>query len=66
MPKLEDIKQMSVEELDKELAKCRHNLLKAKIQTHSDQSQKTHSLKDLRITIARLETVKKELTLSAK
>lgn len=66
MLKIEDIKQMSLEEIEKELTKNRHELLKSKIEVHSNQSQKTSRLKELRTDIARLETVKTELINKAK
>lgn len=58
---LEDIRQMDIEEIEKNLTKNRHDLLKAKIEIHSSQSQKTSMLKALRVTVARLQTVKNEL-----
>lgn len=66
MLKTEDIKQMSIEEIEKELTKNRHELLKSKIEVHSNQSQKTSRLKELRKDIARLETEKTKLNNQAK
>lgn len=57
---LEEIRQMSPEELASEIAKTQHELLKTRLQTQSGQSKETSRLKALRRTIARLNTVKKE------
>jgi ribosomal protein L29 len=56
---LEEIKNLAPAELDKEIAKNKHELLQTRIQVSSGQSKETSKLKQLRKLIARLETVKK-------
>lgn len=63
--KTADIKQMDIAELTKEIAKLKQELLKMKLQTGTAQSKETHKLKELRKTIARMQTVKNELSKSA-
>ena len=63
--KIADIKQMDLADLSKEIAKQKQELLKMKLQTGTAQSKETHKLKELRKLIARMQTVKKELSKSA-
>ena len=61
-----EIRQMDVAQLSKEITKEKQELLKMKLQTGSAQSKETHKLKDLRRHIARMQTIKNELSKSAK
>ena len=63
--KIIDIRQLSPTEISKEIAKNKHELLKMKLQTGISQSKETHKLRDLRKLIARLQTIKQELSKSA-
>ncbi len=62
--KIDEIRNMSVAELDKEISRNKHELLQLKIQTSSGQSKETSKLAQLRKLIAQMQTVKKELTKS--
>jgi len=64
MMTIEEIRKMSTTEIDKEIAKCKMDLLKIKLQTSSQNSKETHLLKQLRQYIARLSTVKTATKLS--
>ncbi len=65
MMTLDEIRNISAAELEKEIASKKQELLKLKIQTGSGQSKETGKISELRKTIARMQTVKKELTKSA-
>lgn len=62
---LEEILQLSPEELNKETAKLEQELLKTKLLTHAGQSKETSQLKQLRKTIARMKTRQTELSKKA-
>jgi ribosomal protein L29 len=63
--KIDEIRNMSVTELEKEISRNKHELLQLKIQTSSGQSKETSKISQLRKLIARMQTVKNELTKSA-
>jgi len=64
MMTIAEIRKMSKPEIDKEIAKCKMDLLKIKLQTSSQNSKETHLLKQLRQFIARLSTVNNEAKIS--
>jgi len=66
MMTIAEIRQMDAGQLAKEITKEKQELLKLKLQTSAAQSKETHKLKELRRHIARMQTVKTELTKSAK
>lgn len=55
-----EMRKMSLTEIDKEIAKCKMDLLKMKLQTTAQNSKETHILKELRQHVAKLQTVKNE------
>lgn len=61
-----EIRQMDREQLTKEIAKQKQEYHKLKLQTGSAQSKETHKLKEIRRHIARMQTIKDELSKSAK
>ena len=63
---LEEIRQMDLAQLNKEVLKLKQELLKMKLSTSAAQSKETHKLKELRRQIAWIETVKTELSKAAK
>lgn len=61
-----EIRQLDREQLGKEISKEKQELLKLKLVTGSAQSKETHKVRILRRQIARMQTVKNELSKSAK
>lgn len=55
-----DLREMSVNELDKKLRDSRQELLNSRLKKKTGQLEKPHLLQELRGDIARLETILKQ------
>ncbi len=64
MTTIEEIKQMDLNQLGREITKEKQELLKLKLQTGAAQSKETHKLKGLRRHIARMQTIRTSLSKS--
>ena len=58
--KTQAIRELSVEEMQLKMRELREQLLRLRLKKTSGQIEKTHQFKDLRRTIARLETIVRE------
>ena len=58
-----NLREKSVEELNKELVALRKEAFSLRMQKATDQLQKTHQIKEVRRSIARVKTVLTEKTL---
>lgn len=63
--KVAEIRNLGAAELNKELAKSQQEMLKLKLKTISRESKETHKLSELRKHIARLQTIKNQLSKAA-
>ncbi len=66
MHTISEIRQMDFSQINNEIEKGKRDLLKLKLQVTSSQSREIHQLKALRKYIAKLQTVKNELSKSIK
>ncbi|HEY5552756.1 MAG TPA: 50S ribosomal protein L29 [Opitutaceae bacterium] len=58
--KTKEIRELAPAELDTRLRETREKLLHMRLRKQTGQVEKTHELRSLRKSIARLETIKKE------
>jgi len=58
--KLEEIRKMATNEIDAKIVECKDELFKLKMSQYSGALRETHKIHELRKTIARLKTVKRE------
>ncbi len=59
--KLEEMRKMTPSEIDKKIVEIKDELFKLKMQQSTGALTQTHKINELRKTIARLKTVKREL-----
>jgi len=59
--KLEEMRKMTPREIDKKIVEIKYELFKLKMQQSTGALTQTHKINELRKTIARLKTVKREL-----
>jgi large subunit ribosomal protein L29 len=57
---LKEIKELSVGEIDTKLRETREQLQQLRLRKQTGQVEKTHELRDLKKTVARLATVRNE------
>ena len=55
-----EIRELSAAEIGTKLRETREQLLQLRLRKHTGQVEKTHELRDLRKTVARLETILKQ------
>ncbi|MGF1484639.1 MAG: 50S ribosomal protein L29 [Opitutales bacterium] len=55
--KTKDLRQLTVEELGKEIRDAREELVKLRMRKQSDQIERPSTFRELRRSIARLETI---------
>jgi len=58
--KIKDLKELSVAELNKKLRETREELLTLRLRKQTGQVEKPHELRELRKSIARIQTLIKE------
>lgn len=63
--KISDLRELSNNELEKKIRDSRQSLLDARLSKRTGQLEKTHTLKEVRRNIARMETVLTEKKKSA-
>lgn len=66
MHTISEIRQMDISQINTEIEKGKRDLLKLKLQVASSQSREIHQLKALRKYIAKLQTIKNQLSKSIK
>ncbi|MGH7996636.1 MAG: 50S ribosomal protein L29 [Opitutaceae bacterium] len=63
--KAKDIRQLSADEISAKLRESRDQLLQLRLRKQTGQVERTHEVRQLRKTIARLETLRREKPASA-
>ncbi len=58
--KLEEIRKMTTSEIDAKVIECKNELFDLKMKQSSGVLRETHKINELRKTIARLKTIKRE------
>jgi large subunit ribosomal protein L29 len=58
--KAKDIRELAPAELESSLRETRESLVQLRMRKHTGQIEKTHELRELRKTIARMETILNE------
>ncbi len=56
----EEIRKMTTEEIDKKVIECKNELFDLRMKQSSGTLRETHKITELRKTIARLKTIKRE------
>ena len=59
--KIEEIRKMTPSDIDKKIIECKDELFTLRMQQSTGTLVQTHKIKDLRKTIARLKTIKREI-----
>jgi large subunit ribosomal protein L29 len=59
-----EIRELSAGEIETKLRETRDQLLQLRLRKHTGQVEKTHELRELRKTIARLETILRQTRLA--
>lgn len=59
--KLEEMRKMTPSDIDKKIVECKGELFTLRMQLSTGTLRETHKIHELRKTIARLKTVKREL-----
>lgn len=59
--KAEEIRKMTPNDIDKKLIECKDELFTLRMQQSTGTLRETHKINELRKTIARLKTIKREL-----
>ncbi len=58
--KTKEIREFSINEIEKQLRDVRTELLSMQLRKNTGQLERPHRLRELRHTVARLETIKRE------
>lgn len=62
--KTKEIREFSVNEIEKHLRDVRTELLSMQLRKNTGQLERPHRLRELRHTVARLETIKREKSIA--
>lgn len=57
---LEEMRKMTTEEIDKKIVECKDELFSLRMKQSSGMLRETHKITEMRKTIARLKTVRRE------
>ncbi len=58
--KIEEIRKLTLEEIDKKVVECKDELFRLRMQQSNGMLRETHKIHELRKTIARLKTIANE------